>query len=74
MRTVELEEWIAASVIEFENGDIEAMVLARGDGKKCESVANMVPGITYNGDKKVKGARVVVMKASSWDAIANKDD
>lgn len=68
-----MSEYVAVSALEFADGSIEAFVLARGEGKKCRSVANMVPGISYSGDKPVKSARVVIMKAEDWEALASDE-
>lgn len=41
--------------------------MARGSQEHCKSVADLIPGIAYKGDKKFKEARVGLMLAADWD-------
>lgn len=66
-------EMVAATVLEFEGGDIHASLLARGEGDKCARVANLIPAVVYNGHKKVLSSRIVIMPAADWDALADAD-
>ena len=63
-------EMVAAAVLEFENGDISASLLARGEGDKCARVADLVPAVAYSGDKKVTSSRIIIMPAEQWDVLS----
>lgn len=63
------ELFVTATVIQFEDGTMEAIQIHRGQKASCERTADLLPAVCYNGSKRAVDARVVIMPASDWDAL-----
>lgn len=63
-------EWVTLATIYFDDGSAQSQEMARGSEEHCKSVADLIPGIAYKGDKKFKEARVGLMRAADWDNTA----
>jgi hypothetical protein len=63
-------EYVAGYVIRFDDGgDPEGQVLHRGTKEECEKARRLVDGVSYSGDRRVKGAEFFIVPASIYDTF-----
>lgn len=60
-------EFMCVSCIEFDDGgSVSAQPLHVGDRESCERVADLIPAVSYSGDRPVKRAWMSIIKTQDW--------
>jgi hypothetical protein len=60
-------DFMCVSCIEFaDTGSVSAQPLHVGDLQSCERVADMLPAISYSGDRPVKKAWMSIIRTQDW--------
>jgi len=63
---------VCAYVLEFsDGGPDEARLLHAGTLEECDRTADSIPAASYNGDRPVRQAHVIVTTAESWQEAAD---
>ena len=61
-------QFVCASVITFSDGGPESvMLLSSGTEEECRRTADLVPAISYNGDRPDPKGRLVIIPREWWD-------
>lgn len=63
------EKWVVGYALDFEDGESEGRVIHRGTLEECERVRNLMPAVSYSGDRKVERAHSFVMRQSDWETL-----
>jgi len=69
-----LDIHICASVIEFTDDSFIAQALHTGDLKSCEKVRDMIPAISYSGDKTPSKSYLTIIEKDLWDKAFNAEE
>jgi hypothetical protein len=60
------DNWILGYVIEFsDGGEPEIQILHKGSEESCEKMANLLPAVSYSGDRPNPSASLIWMPAGS---------
>lgn len=61
--------WLCGYIIEFtDGGEPEGGILHEGSREDCEKVRDMIPGVSYSGDRPIKHATIGVWQDESAEA------
>jgi hypothetical protein len=63
--------FVVLAFLTFEDGSGSAMEIARGE--RCKAAADLVPAVSYSGDKKLRDAKVGIMLATEFDSFPFED-
>lgn len=58
------EVFQVSTVLEFDDGSSEGQIMHEGDEASCEKMSDLISAISYSGDRKVVGSRLVTIPKS----------
>ena len=59
-------EWMYVSCLQFDDETVSAQPLHRGDKESCERVADLIPAVSYSGDKTVTKSWMSIVRYSDY--------
>jgi hypothetical protein len=64
-----MPDFVAASVLEFADGTALVMPLHSGTREECVQMLELIPAVSYSGDKTVTKSWGAVFSAEEWEAM-----
>lgn len=64
-----MSEYVCGSLLVFDDQSAQGMILHRGGRESCDKVADMIPAVSYNGEKRIAESRLLIMPEEEWNSM-----